>query len=85
MEIVDNNFLRQFETKVGSGLAIIEYSVQDRKIFLTIRNERGKLKTIRQLKDLIAHELTHTALNHVRWREDDHDEKFTYYNKLILS
>jgi len=55
-----------------------------RKIFLTIRNESGKLKTIRQLKNLIAHELTHTALNHVRWREDDHDEKFTYYNKLIL-
>ena len=35
MEIVDNNFLRQFETKVGGGLAIIEYSVQERKIFLT--------------------------------------------------
>ena len=29
MEIVDNNFLRQFETKVGGGLAIIEYSVQE--------------------------------------------------------
>lgn len=55
-----------------------------RKIFLTIRNKKGKLKSIRQLKNLIAHELTHTALNHVRWREDDHDEKFTYYNKLIL-
>ena len=35
MEIVDNNFLRQFETKIGGGLAIIEYSVQERKIFLT--------------------------------------------------
>ena len=35
MEIVDNNFLRQFETKIGGGLAIIEYSVQVRKIFLT--------------------------------------------------
>ena len=35
MEIVDNNFLRQFETKAGGGLAIIEYSVQERKIFLT--------------------------------------------------
>ena len=35
MEIVDNSFLRQFETKVSGGLAIIEYSVQERKIFLT--------------------------------------------------
>ena len=35
MEIVDINFLRQFETKIGGGLAIIEYSEQERKIFLT--------------------------------------------------
>ena len=35
MKISDNNFLRQFETKVNGGLAIIEYSTQDRKIFLT--------------------------------------------------
>ena len=35
MEITDNNFLRQFETKINGGLAIIEYSVQERKIFLT--------------------------------------------------
>lgn len=55
-----------------------------RKIFLTLRDNNGKLKTLNQLKKLIAHELTHTALNHVRWREDDHDKKFNYYNKLIL-
>ena len=35
MEITDNSFLRQFETKINGGLAIIEYSVQERKIFLT--------------------------------------------------
>ena len=35
MEVNDNDFLRQFETKVNGGLAIIEYSTQDRKIFLT--------------------------------------------------
>tara|TARA_B100001287_G_scaffold80758_1_gene67238 strand:+ start:105 stop:614 length:510 start_codon:yes stop_codon:yes gene_type:complete len=55
-----------------------------RKIFLTLRNDKGKLKTLKKLKNLIAHELTHTAMNHVRWRDDDHDEKFNYYNKLIL-
>lgn len=34
-ELTDNDFLRQFELKVQNELAIIEYSCQDRKIFLT--------------------------------------------------
>lgn len=34
-ELVDNDFLRQFEMKVEDDLAKIEYSLQDRKIFLT--------------------------------------------------
>jgi len=34
-ELVDNDFLRQFEIKVEDNLAIIEYSLQERKIFLT--------------------------------------------------
>lgn len=34
-ELIDNAFLRQFEIKVGDELAIIEYSLQERKIFLT--------------------------------------------------
>ena len=34
-ELVDNDFLRQFEMKVDDQLAKIEYSLQDRKIFLT--------------------------------------------------
>nr|WP_321223109.1 N-acetyltransferase [uncultured Psychroserpens sp.] len=34
-ELTDNEFLRQFELKVEGELAIIEYSSQDRKIFLT--------------------------------------------------
>ena len=35
MEINDNSFLRQFETKVNGHLAKIEYSSQERKVFLT--------------------------------------------------
>lgn len=35
MQITDNDFLRHFEVKVNDGLAIIEYSLQERKIFLT--------------------------------------------------
>ena len=34
-ELVDNDFLRQFELKVENDMAIVEYSLQDRKIFLT--------------------------------------------------
>ena len=33
--INDNLFLRQFEVKIEDDLAIIEYALQDRKIFLT--------------------------------------------------
>ena len=34
-ELIDNDFLRQFEMKVENEMAIIEYSLQERKIFLT--------------------------------------------------
>ncbi|MFG6685517.1 N-acetyltransferase [Mariniflexile sp. HNIBRBA6329] len=34
-ELVDNDFLRQFELKIDNHLAKIEYSLQERKIFLT--------------------------------------------------
>lgn len=35
MEIKDNTLLRQFEISTSNGLVTIEYSLQDRKIFLT--------------------------------------------------
>ena len=54
-----------------------------RIIFLTLR-KNGKLKTINSLKNLIAHELTHTALNHVQWRDDDHGPEFEIMYKVIL-
>jgi hypothetical protein len=34
-ELIDNDFLRQFEIKIDNDLAKIEYSLQERKIFLT--------------------------------------------------
>lgn len=34
-DLTDNEFLRQFELKVGDHLLKIEYAAQDRKIFLT--------------------------------------------------
>ena len=35
MEIKDNTFLRQFETYLNEDLISVEYSFQERKIFLT--------------------------------------------------
>lgn len=35
MEIKDNTFARQFETTVEEGLVTVEYSFQEKKIFLT--------------------------------------------------
>lgn len=55
-----------------------------RVIFLTIRNKNGKLKKIENILPLLSHELTHTALNHVKWRDDDHGRPFNSLNKLIL-
>ncbi len=38
MEIKENTFLRQFETIMDNELLTIEYSLQERKIFLTRLN-----------------------------------------------
>ncbi|PXY39963.1 N-acetyltransferase [Flavobacterium cheongpyeongense] len=35
MEVKDNTFARQFETTVTEGLLSVEYSFQEKKIFLT--------------------------------------------------
>lgn len=35
LKIQDNGFLRQYETKVNGKLAKVEYSSQEKKIFLT--------------------------------------------------
>ena len=35
LEIKDNTFARQFETLVAEGMVTIEYSFQEKKIFLT--------------------------------------------------
>lgn len=55
-----------------------------RVIFLTIRNKSGKLKKIENILPLLSHELAHTALNHVKWRDDDHGKHFNKIDKLIL-
>lgn len=41
MEFKNNELLRQFEGKCGDNTIIIEYSIQERKLFLTKLHEGG--------------------------------------------
>lgn len=42
MEIKNNELLRQFENQTENGLLTVEYSVQERKLFLTKLNHSEK-------------------------------------------
>jgi hypothetical protein len=60
MIINDNLFLRQYEVEIEDDLAIIEYALQDRKIFLTKliipacnKDEDFEEKFIRQVFEII--------------------------------
>jgi hypothetical protein len=46
-------------------------------IFLTLYPNK------KQYKDLVLHELCHTACNHVIWRDDDHNDDFKRFYKLL--
>lgn len=52
--VTDNEFLRQFESDIEGELAIIEYSSQDRKIFLTKLIVSTELKEKGYLEPFIA-------------------------------
>ena len=47
MEIKDNTFARQFETIVPEGLLSVEYSFQEKKIFLNQNQLHQKVLTIK--------------------------------------
>ena len=51
--LTDNPFLRQYELKVGGELATLEYSQQDRKIFLTKLNIPEVLETETFVEDFL--------------------------------
>ena len=44
IEIKDNTFARQFETTIPEGIITVEYSFQERKIFLTKINTPEEFK-----------------------------------------
>lgn len=41
MEFKNNELLRQFEARCGERLIVIEYSIQERKLFMTKLNTNG--------------------------------------------
>ncbi|HJS00368.1 MAG TPA: N-acetyltransferase [Flavobacterium sp.] len=53
IEIKDNAFARQFETTTLEGLLTIEYSIQERKIFLTKINTPEEFKNENFIDSLI--------------------------------
>ncbi|WP_370478239.1 GNAT family N-acetyltransferase [Tamlana flava] len=53
-ELIDNEFLRQYEIKIDGHLAKIEYSLQERKIFLTKLIIPEDLKNETFKKDFLA-------------------------------
>lgn len=76
------NVIKTSEKKIGPDGSL---RAKNRIIFLNLRSDNGKLKKIEELYPLIAHELTHTALNHVIWREDNHPKEFKLIYRLLLS
>ena len=44
MEIKNNELLRQFENQTDKGLLTVEYSIQERKLFLTKLNHAETLE-----------------------------------------
>ncbi len=61
IKITDNEFLRQFESVINEKLVIVEYSQQERKIFLT------KLKMPDELKENgFLEPFLETLLSHIQ-------------------
>ncbi|MCB0400113.1 MAG: N-acetyltransferase [Winogradskyella sp.] len=53
-ELIDNDFLRQYELKVEDDMAVIEYSLQERKIFLTKMVIPAPMKSAEFEKEFLA-------------------------------
>jgi len=76
------NVINTKKQKIGPDGSL---RAKSRVVFLTLRRSNGRLKKIEELYSLIAHELTHTALNHVTWRDDNHPKEFKILYKLLLN
>ncbi len=66
IEIRDNAFARQFETTTAEGLVTVEYSLQERKIFLTKINTPEEFKNEIFIDNLIKHILDNSIEQRLR-------------------
>ncbi|MFD0862362.1 GNAT family N-acetyltransferase [Sungkyunkwania multivorans] len=66
VEILDNEFLRQYEAKVNGELAKIEYSTQERKVFLTKVVIPESIETPEFQEELITAVLRHIETTNLR-------------------
>ncbi|WP_244248485.1 GNAT family N-acetyltransferase [Flavobacterium foetidum] len=57
MEIKDNTFARQFETTVPEGMLAVEYSFQEKKIFLTKINTPDSFQNEEKINTLLKNVL----------------------------
>lgn len=57
MEVVDNVEMRHFEVRVGEGLAVIEYQIQERKYFITRCDFPTKFKESGEAEEMLAQAL----------------------------
>jgi len=54
-----------------------------RHLFFKIPSRNQNIENNTEFKDLVVHELAHTAANHQRWRNDDHGYDFNLYESII--
>lgn len=66
IEIKDNTFARQFETTIPEGLITVEYSFQERKIFLTKINTPEEFKNEMFIDNLIKNILDNAIEQRLR-------------------
>lgn len=66
MEIKDNTFSRQFEISADEGVVTIEYSFQERKIFLTRINTPENFENESLIDDILKEILT--MAEEKKWR-----------------
>lgn len=66
MEVVDNKEMRHFEVNNEMGLAIIEYQIQEKKVFLTRTDFPQKFEESGQAKEMMEETLSMITENDYR-------------------
>ena len=80
----DNQKLNKIKRIVNNHLKGTNFSIHLTVIGPYLQLDKEEFKKIENILPLLSHELTHTALNHVKWRDDDHGRPFNSLDKLIL-